>query len=301
LSTRFFSNRDVEQDSPSTPLERQQLLLLAALRHADGAPISYSRLRDAGIEFPAGVVSELELMGVQIERCYEHAERRRHAVGVRLDPEHADRAISCDPSDVRAPGPLFERMPASRRPTARLILAASMLVALVLVTFVLVTLGVGHSPTGRHARSSPLIAAAPNRSAPATPSKQASSSAAQTQQPQPPQIQPKSPPGATRVSATLAVQLEAHGHELLQTGQSASAVPVLEHALVATGESIHGCEQPSSEQCLTYAYALYDLGRALLLSGSPAAAVGVLEHRLQIENQQPVVAAELASARHQLG
>jgi hypothetical protein len=103
------------------------------------------------------------------------------------------------------------------------------------------------------------------------------------------------------VSAALAAQLEAHGHELLQAGQSASAVPVLERALAATGESLHGCMQPAGAQCLTYAYALYDLGRALLLSGSPSAAVGVLEHRLQIDNQQPVVAAELASARHQLG
>jgi len=309
VSTRFFSNRDVEQHSPSTPLERQQVLLLAALRQAGGAPVSYSRLRNAGIEFPAGVVSELELMGVQIERCYEHAERRRHAVGVRLDPAHDDRAIACDPREVRAPEPLFESAPVSRRPASRppaawLIVAASIVVALVAVA-----LAVGNNPTRSHTRSPPPIVA-PRRSAAVTTSAHAPARPAaqtqkprppQTQKPQSPQTQPASQPGTTPVSAMLAAQLEAHGHELLQTGQSASAVPVLERALAATGESLHGCEQPSSEQCLTYAYALYDLGRALLLSGSPAAAVGVLEHRLQIENQQPVVAAELASARSQLG
>ena len=285
------------------------MLLLAALRQAGGAPVSYSQLRNAGIEFPAGVVSELELIGVQIERCYEHAERKRHAVGVRLDPAHDDRAVSCDPRIARAPEPLFESAPASHRPASRppaawLIVAASIVVALVAVA-----LTVGHNPTASHTRSPPPIAA-PSRSAAVTTSAHAPARpTAHTQKPQSPQIQkPRSPQtqpasrqGATPVSATLAAQLEAHGHELLQTGQSAGAVPVLERALAATGESLHGCEQPSSEQCLTYAYALYDLGRALLLSGSPAAAGGVLEHRLQIANQQPVVAAELASARRQLG
>jgi len=188
------------------------------------------------------------------------------------------------------------RRPASRPPAAWLIVAASIVVALVAVA-----LAVGNNPTRSHTRSPPPIVA-PRRSAAVTTSAHAPARpAAQTQKPQSPQTQPASQPGTTPVSAMLAAQLEAHGHELLQTGQSASAVPVLERALAATGESLHGCEQPSSEQCLTYAYALYDLGRALLLSGSPAAAVGVLEHRLQIENQQPVVAAELASARSQLG
>jgi hypothetical protein len=316
------------------------VLLLAALRQAGGAPVSYSHLRDAGIEFPASVVSELELMGVQIERCYEHAERSRHPVGVRLDPAHDDRAISCDLSDVRVPEPLFESMPAaaaaaaaadldgaaigpvagtrrpgawSRRPVASfgvagtIAVAASIAVMLVVVALSAGGARAGHAPTKPHTRSAAPIAAAPTRSAAVAPSGQTpqtqtpQTQTPQTQTPQTPQAQPTYRPAATLVSATLAAQLEAHGHELLQTGQSASAVPVLERALDATGESLHGCEQPSNEQCLTYAYALYDLGRALLLSGSPAAAVGVLEHRLQIENQQPVVAAELASARRQLG
>jgi hypothetical protein len=169
---------------------------------------------------------------------------------VRLGPEHDDRAICSDPSDIRAPESLFESVPASRRPAARFILAASIVVALVLVA--LVSLTAGHSPTRSHMRSSALIAAVPNRSAAATPSKHAPSKPpAHTQEPQSPQILPTLQPGVSRVSATLAAQLEAHGHELLQTGQSGSAVRVLERALAATGESVHGCEQPSSQQCLT--------------------------------------------------
>jgi hypothetical protein len=105
----------------------------------------------------------------------------------------------------------------------------------------------------------------------------------------------------TLVSAALAAQLEAQGHELLGEERYGQAIPVLKRALAATGESLASCLQPAGEPCLTYAYALYDLGRALLSSGAAAAAVGVLEDRLQIENQRPVVAAELESARRRLG
>jgi hypothetical protein len=49
--------------------DEQQALVLDALRRAAGSPVSFSELRDAGIEFPASIVSELELAGVAIERC----------------------------------------------------------------------------------------------------------------------------------------------------------------------------------------------------------------------------------------
>jgi hypothetical protein len=64
-------------------LDHQQALALGALRRAAGAPVSYSELRDAGVELPASVVSELELAGVAIQRCFGEG---RGAVGVRLDP-----------------------------------------------------------------------------------------------------------------------------------------------------------------------------------------------------------------------
>jgi hypothetical protein len=326
LSTRFFSNRDLEHDVPFEPLERQQALLLAALRKASGAPVSYAQLRDAGIEFPASVVSELELAGVSIERCYERVDGSRRAIGVRLDPTRDDLVISSDPSaDVRVPEPLFESMPAAAaagadiRSRRSLAPAAPLAAAGIALALVIVALTAGDSRGGHtiitttrsHARSS-ARAATSIRSVAAAPSQQAAQTQTSQPQTQPasqppttpasqPPTTPASQPPTTPVSAALAVKLEANGHELLQAGQYTGAVPVLERALAATGESLRGCVQPSNEQCLTYAYALYDLGRALLLSGSPAAAVGVLEHRLQIENQQPIVAAELASARRQLG
>jgi len=285
LSTRFFSNRDVEHDAPFEPLERQQALLLAALRKAGGAPVSYAELRDAGIEFPASVVSELELAGVTIERL----DGSRHAVGVRLDPTRDNPAIS---SDLSAPAADWR----TRRwlaPAATLAAAAAVLS----LAIVALTAGGGRASHGRGARSrsSAFTAIA---HAPAVARSQSSSPSTSTS---PPAARPAAQPNATPVSATLAARLEAQGHQLLADGRYANAVPVLERALAATGQSLGACVQPANEPCLTYAYALYDLGRALLLSGAPAAAVGVLEHRLQIENQQPVVAAELASARRQLG
>jgi tetratricopeptide (TPR) repeat protein len=68
-------------------LDRQQVLLLAVLRRAGGAPVSYADLREAGIELPASVVSELQLAGVPVQRCPREsfAEAGRGA-GVRLDP-----------------------------------------------------------------------------------------------------------------------------------------------------------------------------------------------------------------------
>lgn len=66
-------------------LEQQQAVMLEVLRNARGAPLSYTQLHDAGIEYPASVVSELELAGVPIERCFLDAQAARGA-GVRLDP-----------------------------------------------------------------------------------------------------------------------------------------------------------------------------------------------------------------------
>ncbi len=67
-------------------LEQQQALLLSALRRAAGAPVTYAELREAGIEFPASVVSELELASFPIRRCHGGAAGEPHAPAVRLDP-----------------------------------------------------------------------------------------------------------------------------------------------------------------------------------------------------------------------
>lgn len=308
MSAKFFSQRNVGHVAPLEVLEHQQALLLSALRRADGVPTSYAELRDAGVEFPASVVSELELAGVAIERCYQDAHGRRRLVGVRLDPSHAGgdgslgalTDLGARESEARA-----RRSSAAngmRRPAggshsagdivvgrwrlpAAMGLAAGIAIALVIAGLA----GAGGRATGtrahRRAGRGSLIAQASIRT----------SASARSDRSRPVQTLP------TPVSGALATQLEARGHGLLQTGQYGEAIPVLRRALAATGERLGGCLQPTSEQCLTYAYALYDLGRALLLSGSTRSALAVLEQRLQIENQRPAVAAELESARRLLG
>ena len=76
-----------EQVSDSE-LDEQQAQLLDVLRRFGGKPVSYQQLRDAGIEYPASVVSELELAGLPLERAYEGSLSARRLLGVRLDPRY---------------------------------------------------------------------------------------------------------------------------------------------------------------------------------------------------------------------
>lgn len=84
-----FAYRGVDQEMPpeqsAAVLEHQQAVLLQVLRRRRGMGASFAELQDAGIEFPASVVSELELAGVPIERCVLRAQGAS-TVGVRLDP-----------------------------------------------------------------------------------------------------------------------------------------------------------------------------------------------------------------------
>jgi hypothetical protein len=84
-------------------LEEQQRRVLALLERADGAAVSFAELRDVGVEFPASVVSELELVGVPIQRCSEGGGRQRRAAGVRLVPTREPRSTS-QRAVVAAPG-----------------------------------------------------------------------------------------------------------------------------------------------------------------------------------------------------
>jgi hypothetical protein len=58
----------------------QQQRLLERLRQAGERPVAFGELHAGGIDFPAAVVSELELNGCAIERVYDHG----RLVGVRL-------------------------------------------------------------------------------------------------------------------------------------------------------------------------------------------------------------------------
>lgn len=63
-----------------TLVESQQRLALERLQGAGEEPVSLAALRAAGVDFPAAMISELELKGYAIERVLEHG----RLVGVRL-------------------------------------------------------------------------------------------------------------------------------------------------------------------------------------------------------------------------
>ncbi len=95
---------------------------------------------------------------------------------------------------------------------------------------------------------------------------------------------------AATTPAPTADTLEAHGHQLMDSGDYAAAIPVLRQALDA-----------ASPGSLTYAYALFDLGHSLRMAGDPRAAIPILYRRLQIPNQTGVVRAELQAALQAVG
>ena len=70
-----------------TLADAQQQRLLERLRQAGEQPVAFAELHAGGIDFPAALVSELELSGYVIERVYDH----RRLIGVRLlHPEPPD-------------------------------------------------------------------------------------------------------------------------------------------------------------------------------------------------------------------
>src|SRR2546423_668804 len=60
--------------------DTQEPRLLEGLRLAGGQAVAFAELHAGGIDFPAAVVSELELNGYAIERVYDHG----RMIGVRL-------------------------------------------------------------------------------------------------------------------------------------------------------------------------------------------------------------------------
>ncbi len=83
-------------------------------------------------------------------------------------------------------------------------------------------------------------------------------------------------------------ELNAQGYELLQSGDPAGALPILERAVASW---------PSGSTDLEYGYALFNYAQALRLTGNPGEAIAVLKRRLQIPDQLDAVRAELRMAR----
>lgn len=274
---------------------------MGILSRRAGHPVTYAELQSAGIEFPANLVAELELAGVEIDRCYSAGSGGQVVRAVRL-PATA-REVPPQPPSATEREPTLPRIaPAARSKGVhgygRLLRPLALLVAVAVITgLVLAGLSAGNGRSKfsdrhhGHSSTSARTAGSGSRRHPKATPAAAIQRRTTTTSPQFPRLP------TTPVSTPLASALEARGHDVLTAGQYTAAVPILERAVAATGEHIAACVEPTTQSCLTYAYALFDLGRALLLSGRAAPAVAVLKQRLQIDNQRPEVAAQLALAR----
>ncbi|MET0810426.1 MAG: protein kinase [Thermoleophilaceae bacterium] len=96
----------------------------------------------------------------------------------------------------------------------------------------------------------------------------------------------------TTVGPARGAELNDQGFALIQQGDFAGAVPVLQEAVASW---------PEDSRELTYAYALFNLGQALNRSGRAAEAIPYLEKRLTWDNQTDKVQAELDDARRNAG
>jgi hypothetical protein len=88
MSMSAFTQREVG-GTPAV-LDSQQAVLLELLSAAGKGSVSYGELHEAGIELPASAVSELELAGVPIVRCFLGEAR---GAGVRLERHFDARCI----------------------------------------------------------------------------------------------------------------------------------------------------------------------------------------------------------------
>lgn len=321
-----------------TPVDEQQARLLERLREANGMPVSFDELRSVGIENPAVLCYELDLVGISIARVHRY-EAPGHAVslGVRIDEVPALEPSAAAHAEPPAPAPeswrrrvqtgrIFARAAARaigtpalpRAGRNRRALALTAVTALIVAAAVSATLVIT-APSGvrASARARAAIGARDRRDAGRVPAVGAAAASARAGAPVTahpggrgyagragsgrPQVRQGARLSPEAIAAGSAAQLEARGHQLLGEGRYAAAIGVLHAALGVSGQSSAGCGQPGGESCLTYAYALYDLGRALRLDGDSQAAVGVLTKRLQIDNQRAAVRGELERAKASAG
>jgi eukaryotic-like serine/threonine-protein kinase len=87
-------------------------------------------------------------------------------------------------------------------------------------------------------------------------------------------------------------QLNEEGFALMQQGDYAGAVPILQDAVASW---------PEDSTDINYAYALFNLGKSLNRSGNPDEAIPYLEKRLNWNDQRETVQAELDLAKRNAG
>jgi hypothetical protein len=293
----------VTHDGVMKPRDELQARVIERLRAAHGAPVSFAELRGMGIENPALLGYELAAAGLPIEQA-----RETGGGALTLDPPpeqpEGDERPAADSSGPSAAAPVrrLRSLPRVhlRRPSGLHPSRAGVVATVVLVAVLAVVLALALS--SHHARTTRLTADHQRRGSNRSPGTNARHLAPRVTTPTRDVTRTAPPVPAQRapsvaVSPAAAASLEAEGHEMLAQGRYTQAIGALRGAIEASGGSVARCAEPTSEACLTYAYALYDLGSALRLDGDPGAAIPVLSKRLLINNQRAAVQAQLELAR----
>jgi eukaryotic-like serine/threonine-protein kinase len=125
---------------------------------------------------------------------------------------------------------------------------------------------------------------------PAEPAQEEQQPAQEEQQPAQEEPAPEEQTGS--FDPARGAELNNEGYSMMQGGDYAGAVPVLQEAVSLW---------PEDSQDINYAYALFNLGQALNRSGNPEAAIPYLEKRLNWSDQRDTVQAELNDARQKAG
>jgi eukaryotic-like serine/threonine-protein kinase len=128
-----------------------------------------------------------------------------------------------------------------------------------------------------------------------SPSKPAATTPAHKAKPKAkPKPTPAPPAQTTPAGADAGRQLNDQGKALIDSGQAAQAIPILERAVAAFPPDARATD-------INYAYALFNLADAYFKAGQPEKAIPLLEQRLQIPNQRGVVKKELKDAQRAAG
>ncbi len=140
----------------------QQQRVLEMLARRPGEPVTYDELRDAGIELPASVISEIELAGIEIDRC--HAVRGgRRVMAVKLPssttpPQSAAPQSAAGGSEAVSHSPSPESAPARpimvyRRRNVRLLAPLALLAVAAVIAVVVVVTADGKAQSDRGAET----------------------------------------------------------------------------------------------------------------------------------------------------
>ena len=200
----------------------------------------------------------------------------------RLAPIAAETAAAPPPSPPqrRTPSPAASAGDDGARRRGWPLLAALAVVALVIAAVAIFS-GGGDDPSSERAETQPAETAQSDATPETTQEEEPAPEAEEPAPPpadeeQAPDNEPEEGPGPATETNEDPIALNNRGYALLQGGDAAGAVPVLEQA-VANFEA-----QGSGADPTNFGYALYNLGNAYEETGRPAEAVPLYERRLEL-------------------